>query len=74
MFLIYNDIAEKREYIYTWRWMEFECIEIVILVYLVHTEHKNGVNFPDDESVAVSVPNALWVTFFLHFLHTKNTT
>lgn len=54
--------------------MEFECIEIVILVYLVHTEHKNGVNFPDDESVAVSVPNALWVTFFLHFLHTKNTT
>lgn len=27
------------------------------LVHLVYTEHKNGMNFPDDESIAVSEPN-----------------
>lgn len=37
-----------------------------------HAEHKNGVNFPDDESIAVSVP--MWKTYNFHsLLHTQNT-
>lgn len=43
-----------------------ECILFVILVYLLFTENKNGVNFPDDESVAVSVQTLTALTTY-HF-------
>lgn len=31
------------------------------LVCLALSEHKNGVHFPDDESIAVSALNTLWI-------------
>lgn len=52
-------------------WLQMVCIWFVILVYLLFTENKNGLNFPDDESVAVSVQTLCgWPPIiFLCFLH-----
>lgn len=60
--------------VYTLLWMEFDCIQILCLILfcLVHTEHNNGVNFPDDKSIAVSAPKALWITSY-HFSFTSYT-
>lgn len=46
---------------------------ILWLIHLVYTENKNGLNFPEDESMAVSTPE-LCRSMFLHFLHTYKPT
>lgn len=50
-------------YIYIWSFNN------IVPIHLVYTENKNGLNFPDDESMAVSA-SELCRSIFLHLLHT----